>query len=89
MSNFPSIPDFGHENPEGMGTSVRSMKETLEIMTGQRRGETVGAPLMYVQAKAPERKSKNFHRVGDLWINTQTDVMSYWNGSDWKPIKSA
>lgn len=85
MSKFPTIPDFT-DTPESLGTALRTVKLTLEIMAGQRQGESKGSPDMFVQGSAPSFNNRSTHKLGDLWIDTSTDTLKYWNGSLWKPL---
>ena len=79
MSNikFPSIPDPGSTS-DGMMDAVRAMKQSMQLLIGQTGADHRGAPRMYIQKTIP----KSDH-IGDLWINTETNSLSYWNGSNW------
>lgn len=69
-----------------MGTALRSVKQILEIIAGQRQGESFGAPQIFVQSQTPSPVSRGTNKTGDLWINTTNDTMNYWNGTAWKPL---
>lgn len=85
MSKFPAIPDFSNDI-ESMGTSLRAAKQTLEILAGQRQGESLGAPQVFVQSQAPALASRGANKRGDLWIDTSDDSLNYWNGTTWKKL---
>jgi len=90
VSNWPTIPE-SDGSVESLGPSVRSMKEAVEIMTGQRRGESFGVPLMYIQPKAPAssgNRGANYLKIGSLWINTTDNTLSYFDGKTWQAIKT-
>jgi hypothetical protein len=86
VSKFPTIPDFNATDPSTVGTSLRAMKDSVEQLTGQRQGQSLGAPSMFVQTFAPMAGRQTILSRGDLWINDETSVMSYWNGSQWKAL---
>jgi hypothetical protein len=79
MSNpsYPSIPE-PVASIESLLESVRVMKITIELITGQLKGVSAGAPRIFVQSSQP-----NTNDIGDLWVNTTNSRMSYWNGSSW------
>lgn len=83
LSRYPTIPDFS-DTPESIGRAVRSVKESVEQLTGQRQGDSYGAPAIYVGPVAPSMENKLLYKIGDQWINELTDQMSYWNGSSWR-----
>lgn len=85
MSRLPNIPEFD-DTVSSMATALRAVKNTLEIVAGLRQGEGLGAPQVYVQASEPTKLRTGNYKTGDIWINSSTDVMSYWNGSTWKAI---
>lgn len=80
MPNFPSIPD-SDGTLQGNTTTLRTIKESVELMTGQRRAEGVGMPYMHVSARAPSTA-----RLGDLWINQTSNQLNYWNGRTWQAL---
>lgn len=82
LSRFPTIPDFTDE-PASIGNSLRAVKESVEQLTGQRQGQSLGAPVVYVQPVAPEMTANLLFKIGDQWINTLTNKMSFWNGAAW------
>ena len=79
MSNiqFPSIPDPG-ATLDGVLEAVRPLKQSVQLLVGQAGAEHRGAPRMYIQKIIPRSD-----HIGDLWINTDTNALSYWNGSSW------
>lgn len=85
MSKFPTIPDFS-QDLEGVVTALRTVKQTLEIMAGQRQGEDFGAPSTFVQPNTPNDALRSTYKIGDLWINTATNKLNYWTGSFWKQL---
>ena len=82
MSNisYPSIPD-PNNTLESIGESVRTMKQSVELLTGQRTGVSRGAPRIFVQPATPSTID-----IGDLWINTATNKLLYWSGSTWTSL---
>lgn len=82
---FISIPEF-FNTPESLGTAVRALKNSLEILAGKRQGESYGAPEIYVQPTTPSPAYNQSYTVGDLWINTSTNTMSYWTGTTWQAL---
>jgi hypothetical protein len=85
MSKFPTIPDF-NDTPESLGTALRATKLTLEMIAGQRQGDSKGAPDMFVQQSEPSFNIRSTHKVGDLWIDTSSNTLKYWNGTLWKAL---
>jgi hypothetical protein len=83
MSKLPTIPDFIDDLPSH-GATLRSMKQAVEIIGGQRQGESLGAPQMFIQSYEPTLSRLTSFKRGDLWVNDSTDKMSYWNGQQWK-----
>lgn len=92
MSKWPTIID-PVADVDNLSTSMRAMKESMEIITGQRRG-SLGVPLMYVQPQAPNASvsangKANYLKTGDLWINTTNNTMSFYDGKTWQLIKTS
>lgn len=85
MSKFASIPNFV-DTPESMGVALRSIKDSVEQLTGQRQGQSLGAPSMFVQELAPSNGRATVLSTGDLWIKPSTRVMSYWDGRVWTQL---
>jgi len=69
-----------------MAATVRTLKFAVEILGGMRQGESVGSPLMYVQGNPPESRQRGTLRLGDLWLDTDTDKLNYWNGNLWRQV---
>lgn len=86
MSKFSSIPDFNSASPESMGTSLRAIKDSVEQLTGQRQGQSLGSPSVFVQPNAPTPSRQTILSRGDLWINDESNVMSFWTGTQWKTL---
>lgn len=80
MSKLATIPDFTDGDVRSMSTALRVMKQQLETLSGQRQGQSRGAPNVYVQATEP--RSDTF-REGDFWINPSNKKLNYYNGSYW------
>lgn len=85
MSKYPTIPDFNGD-PQSLSTTLRTVKQTLEIMAGQRQGEDLGAPSVYVQVKTPNQALRSTYKVGDLWINLSTGKINFWTGNVWQQL---
>lgn len=85
MSNLPTIPDFIDE-PASIGTTLRAMKQAVEIIGGQRQGASYGAPQMFVQETQPIPSRVTSFKIGDLWINTLTKKLNYWSGVQWEEL---
>jgi hypothetical protein len=83
LSKFPAIPDFMN-TPESIGESVRAIKISVELLTGQRQGESIGAPDMFVQVNTPAFGPQTQFRVGDLWINPEAKTLLFWDGQQWQ-----
>lgn len=80
---YPSIPD-SDGTLVSVNTTLRTMKEAVETVTGQRRGEALGAPLMHLQPTPPSTA-----RTGDLWINSTTNKLSYYTGKSWEAVATS
>lgn len=85
MSKLPTIPDFA-ETLDGVSTTVRAIKGAVEILGGQRQGQSLGAPAMFVQEQEPAPSRLTSFSLGDLWIKPSTRVMSYWDGAQWTAL---
>ena len=85
MSKLPAIPDFTDE-PQSLGTALRTVKQAVEIIGGQRQGQSLGAPQVFVQPVEPTTSRLTSFNRGDQWINDDTDQMYYWDGRQWKPL---
>lgn len=84
MSNrYSAIPDFT-STPESMAATLRAMKDIVEELAGNRQGSALGAPSIYIQGFPPQEVQRL--RLRDLWINSETDVMHWWTGAEWRPI---
>lgn len=82
MSKLPTIPDFVND-PASMSVALRAVKEAVEILGGQRQGQSVGAPQMFVQEAEPERGRANAFKTGDLWINPVAKKLYFFSGQVW------
>lgn len=85
MSKYPAIPDFTRTF-ESMEPALRALKESTEIITGHRQGESLGAPSIFVQATEPLVAQRPSYKIGDLWIDTRVDKMNYWSGKEWRRL---
>lgn len=83
MSNFPTIPEFVN-TPQEMAAALRAVKQSVEMLAGLRQGESRGAPMVFVQPFQPSPARSISYKVGDLWINDQSHVISYWTGTAWQ-----
>jgi hypothetical protein len=82
VSKYPPIPDFG-DTPASMMATLRAIKDSVEMLTGQRQGPSLGAPSVYVQVDTPTLARATMFSKGDFWIHEETFVLSYWNGQQW------
>lgn len=82
MSNlsYVSVPEPSNE-PASLGESVRAMKHNIELLTGQLRGQSQGAPRIFIQSTEPSTND-----TGDLWINNGTNKLYYWSGQRWTAL---
>ncbi|MGI9135793.1 MAG: hypothetical protein ACR2JS_01885 [Candidatus Nanopelagicales bacterium] len=81
MSKSVGIPEFVDGDAKSMSVALRAMKQILETLTGQRQGDSLGSPAVYVQVVEPKVK---FNRLetGDFWINPdENKLYGYYNGS--------
>ena len=85
MSKFPTIPEFV-QTPEEIGTALRAVKISVEILAGLRQGESKGSPQIFVQNTQPSIANNSTYKTGDLWINTSTGKLLYWTGSTWTTL---
>jgi len=86
VSRLPTIPDF-NESLVSITTALRTLKLGMEILGGLRPGsESQGAPLVFVQGQQPRIAMDNARRKGDLWIDTDNDTLSYWDGGGWHGV---
>jgi hypothetical protein len=85
MSNLPAIPDF-LDDLQSQGATLRAMKQAVEIIGGQRQGQSLGAPQMFIQPNEPVQSRLTSFKRGDQWINDETDQMYYWTGQQWKQL---
>lgn len=74
----PSYPSVPEPTQNTLIDAVRVLKQSVELLTGQTRGVSYGAPRMFIQAVRPTTTDP-----GDLWIDTDTNKLSYWNGNVW------
>jgi hypothetical protein len=79
------LPDFTNDI-SSMSAALRTLKLAVEILGGMRQGEGLGAPIIYAQGNPPERNKSFALRPGDLWIDTDTDKLNYWNGKIWREV---
>lgn len=77
MSNpsYPSVPEPSDNNVLDV---LRTLKQTVELLTGQQKSKTFGAPRMFIQDTRPVQGDK-----GDLYINQTTKKLYYWSGTEW------
>lgn len=82
MSKLPNIPDFIDE-PQSMGTSLRAVKQAVEIIGGQRQGPSLGAPQIFVQENEPVTSRVTQLSLGDLWIDPVAKKFYFYAGQFW------
>jgi len=85
MSRLPTIPEFA-STPEEISSALRAIKQTVELLAGLRQGEARGAPQVFAQATTPKATLTISYRTGDLWIDTSTNKLNFWNGTNWTPF---
>jgi len=85
MSRFPTIPEFANSF-EDISAALRAIKQSVEILAGLRQGEARGAPQVFAQATAPRPTLTISYGIGDLWIDTSTNKLNFWNGNAWTPF---
>lgn len=85
MSDRNVIPEFTSD-PESIAVSLRVAKDVLEGLTGQRRGEGVGSPRMFVQITRPDPRVGVTLKLGDLWIHPTDRKLYFWDGRLWQSI---
>lgn len=85
MSSIPSIPEFGISQAETL-TVLRALKDAVEQLGGLRQGAARGAPQIYVLSTQPKPSRTLAFKIGDLWVNTSTDKLFYYNGDTWREI---
>ena len=77
--SFPSIPE-PTSNPDSVLTSVRALKQAVELLIGTRGN--VAPTRCFVQGDAPSAE-----RAGDIWINTANNNKALvWDGTDWRAL---
>ena len=86
MSKAVSIPDFSDDDIKAMATALRTVKQILESITGQRQDDSKGSPAVYVQDTEP-KPGKNFFSPGDLWFNTNTHKMYCYHVNFWRMVE--
>lgn len=92
MPNKNTIPDFDSSDLQSVATTVRAIKDIVEVLAGLRQGEALGAPQMFVQPLTPGRNNANTRSrptaptVGDLWIDPDTQVLNFYDGRQWNEI---
>jgi len=85
VSNLNTIPT-PTPDLDSLVTSVRIMKELLEDITGQRRGQGQGCPRMFLQQQQPDTRTGDQLKPGDLWVNPITREMRFWEGRLWELV---
>jgi len=85
VSRQNTIPDFSTD-PQSMAIALRAVKELLEDMTGQRRGQGVGSPRAFVQLQRPDPRAGADVKTGDFWIQPTERKLYFWDGRLWQQI---
>lgn len=76
---FPSIPD-PQANTQSLYDVVRTMKQTIELLTGQ--SGTIAAARVTVANVPPTPLAS-----GDLWVNAVDNNKLYvWDGTSWLAV---
>lgn len=78
---IPSIPDPGLGDTQTMLTTVKALKEAVELLQGVRG--PARAPRVFYQIDAPTNAQAI---AGDLWINLNDNTMAFFNGEVWTAI---
>lgn len=78
-----TIPEFS-DDPKSMETALRVVKELLEELTGQRPGNPIGAPSIYVRSTVPV--STAVLSRGDIWIQEGSGKIHYFDGRLWRDV---
>lgn len=84
MSRAASIPEFFEGDIRSMATTMRAMKQQLETLSGQRQGQSQGAPAVYVQTTEPVAWAT--YKLGDFWVNPEAATgqkLSFYDGKGW------
>jgi len=79
VSKSATIPEFVDGDAKSMSATVRAMKQVIETLTGQRQGDSLGAPSIYVQTTVPN-PARNKISAGDIWINSAENKVYYFKG---------
>ncbi len=74
---YPTIPDPVTDGD--LITTVRALKQAVEILTGQ-RGDSPSATVYYTVDPPALAGSR------DLWVRTTDGRMYMWSGAEWVPI---
>lgn len=86
MSKTASIPEFFEGDLRSMAASLRAVKQQLETLSGQRQGQSQGAPAVYVQTTEPAPSRISSYKIGDFWINPEKpkgEKLSFYDGRGW------
>jgi hypothetical protein len=85
MSRQNSIPEFT-DDPQSMATTLRAVKELVEGMLGQRRGQGLGAPHVFIEIQRPDPRAGLEVKKGDFWIQPIERKLYFWDGRLWQPF---
>jgi len=90
MSNWPTIEEPSADPSKQIGI-LQAMKQTLEMLTGQRKAP-IATARAYVEPIAPGAVNSPIPvqqlRKGDFWINTaSSNKLNFWNDDlkSWRP----
>lgn len=78
------IPEFS-DDPKTLETALRVVKELLEDLAGQRPGNSLGAPSIYIQPTAPTSQGNQLARK-DIWIQEGSGKIHYFDGRLWRDV---
>jgi hypothetical protein len=80
VSKYPTIPEPSHDI-DGILNTVTALKQTVEIIAGLRQGESIGTPQIFYQTYEPSASRGTVLSNGDIWLNPEGEVLSYWKDS--------
>ncbi len=83
MSRRVAIPDFTDGDIRSMAATIRALKQEIETLSGQRQGQSKGAPAVFVQTREPTRTQTTVFKEGDLWVHPDAKQLWFHNGSYW------
>jgi hypothetical protein len=85
VSKSVGIPEFTDGDIKSMSTALRAMKQILETLTGQRQGQSLGSPAVYVQDTEPRERFNNL-QTGDFWIKSDENKLHCYRNGYWQVL---